>query len=1313
MPEQPQHLIPEEFAGNEWLVDELFEKYQADKNSVDKKWWPIFEQMDGGDKPSEVASSSRRSDSDAKPAASSNQASGAQGSGKQASPKQNSATQSSGAQASGAKSSGTGAAASSSASAPKAAAAPERAKSPAPAATGSKAKGRPAGVDTEADAAEASGTKRPIRAQPEDHQGEASAKAAKEKPAEDTVVKLRGPAKAVAANMEASLTVPTATTVRAVPAKLLIDNRLVINSHLARNRGGKVSFTHLVGYAVIRALSNFPSMNVIYDDSDGKPAAVHPAHVNFGIAIDIPNKDGSRNLVVPNVKGAEEMSFLQFWTAYEDIVKRGRNGALTMDDYAGTTVSLTNPGGIGTVHSVPRLSKGQACIIGVGALDYPAEYKGASPRTIARNAVSKIITLTSTYDHRVIQGAGSGEFLKLVEHYLLGGDDFYDHIFEALRIPYEPVRWAVDNQVNPEIQINKVARIQQLIHAYRVRGHLMADTNPLEYVMRKHPDLDIRTYGLTLWDLEREWPTGGFGGQNLLTLRVILGRLRDAYCRTVGVEYMHIQDPEQREWFQSKLERDYQKPAREEQFHILERLNAAEAFETFLQTKYVGQKRFSLEGGESLIPLLDAIISDAADASLAGVGIAMAHRGRLNVLTNIAGKSYAQVFREFEGSQDPRASEGSGDVKYHLGTEGVFTSDNGNETQVYLAANPSHLEAADPVIEGIARAKTDVLGAGPEGNGEFPVLPIQVHGDAAMAGQGIVYEVMQMSGLDAYNVGGTIHVVVNNQVGFTTSPSAGRTSTYSTDVGRTVQAPIFHVNADDPEAVTRVAQLAFEYRQRFHHDVVVDLVCYRRRGHNEGDDPSMTQPLMYSLIDGKRSTRKIYTENLVGRGDINQEEADRALKDYQERLERVFAETHEAQNSTVPLVTGDAAAIANIERPSAQQADSGVSVPKTTAISEETARRIGEAHVDFPENFTMHRKLQKLAERRREMTLEGGIDWGMGELMAFGSLVMDGVPVRMSGQDVRRGTFTQRHAVFFDAENGAEWTPLNNLSADQARFSIYNSLLSEYGVLGFEYGYSVERPEALTVWEAQFGDFINGAQTIVDEFISSAEQKWGQRSNLVMLLPHGFEGQGPDHSSARIERFLSLCAEKNMIVAQPSTPANHFHLLRRQAYSRPRRPLVVATPKQLLRLKAAASPVEEFTRGNFQSVIPDAAELDDAKVTDVILVSGRLYYDLAAQRKKSDDHSTAIVRVEQLYPLPTDEIKAQLDRYPDARIIWAQDEPANQGAWPFMAVNLVPQLDRPVTLASRPASASPANGSAKRHAAELETLVQQAFDRGE
>jgi 2-oxoglutarate dehydrogenase E1 component len=1289
VPNQPQHLIPEEFAGNEWLVDELFEKYQADRNSVDEKWWPIFEAMSAED----GAAPEQASAPQAAPKASTPRA---------AAPQAPAATPAAAPQTAAPK-----AAAPQPSSAPRAtapqAAPTTPAAAPAPTKSGAKAENRP-----ETDHGETS-AKKPIPAQPS--RPRAAAAAAPKAPAEDTVVKLRGPAKAVAANMDASLTVPTATTVRAVPAKLLIDNRIVINSHLSRNRGGKVSFTHLIGYAVIKALANFPSQNVVYDEQDGKPVAIHPAHVNFGLAIDIPNKDGSRNLVVPNIKGAETMSFQQFWTAYEDIVRRARTNELTMEDYQGTTVSLTNPGGIGTVHSVPRLSKGQACIVGVGALDYPAEYKGSSPKTIARHAVSKIITLTSTYDHRVIQGAGSGEFLRLIESYLLGEDNFYDEIFEALRIPYEPVRWAVDNQVNPEIQVNKVARIQQLIHAYRVRGHLMADTNPLEYVMRKHPDLDIRTYGLSLWDLEREWPTGGFGGAPVLSLRTILGRLRDAYCRTLGVEYMHLQEPEEREWFQDQLEHGYQKPSREEQFRILGRLNAAEAFETFLQTKYVGQKRFSLEGGESLIPLLDEIISDAADAGLAGVGIAMAHRGRLNVLTNIAGKSYAQVFREFEGSQDPRTTEGSGDVKYHLGTEGTFTSDNGNETQVYLAANPSHLEAADPVIEGIARAKTDVLGAGPEGDGTFPVLPIQVHGDAAFAGQGVVAEVLQMSQLPGYAVGGTIHVVVNNQVGFTTAPAAARSSTYATDVARAVQAPVFHVNADDPEAVTHVGQMAFAYRQAFHKDVVVDLVCYRRRGHNEGDDPSMTQPLMYNLIEQKRSTRKIYTENLVGRGDITQDEADRALKDYQERLERVFAETHEAQTSSIPLVTGDSAAISNIERPSAQQADSGVSIPRSTAISADAAHRIGRAHVEVPEGFTVHKKLQKLLERREAMTREGGVDWGMGELMAFGSLLMEGIPVRMSGQDVRRGTFTQRHAVFFDAGTGAEWTPLNHLAGDQARLAIYNSLLSEYGVLGFEYGYSVERPDALTVWEAQFGDFVNGAQTIVDEFISSAEQKWGQRSSLVMLLPHGFEGQGPDHSSARIERFLTLCAEKNMVVANPSTPANHFHLLRRQAYSRPRKPLIVATPKQLLRLKAAASPIEEFTSGTFRPVITDEAGLDRSEVTDVVLVSGRLYYDLAAMREQKKDRTTAIVRVEQLYPLPLAEIREELSKYPQARIVWAQDEPANQGAWPFMAVNLVPQLDRPVRLASRPASASPANGSAKRHTAELETLVQSAFSR--
>ncbi|MDN5701881.1 MAG: multifunctional oxoglutarate decarboxylase/oxoglutarate dehydrogenase thiamine pyrophosphate-binding subunit/dihydrolipoyllysine-residue succinyltransferase subunit [Micrococcales bacterium] len=1256
VPSTPRDLIPEEFAGNEWLVEDLYERYRKDRDSVDRDWWPVFEAMDrAASSGSDSAAASPKP-----PAEATTNESAAESEAPAKKPAPSSAAQQKGPSAAASK--------------------------PATQKTTNKSTQESTPVEsTSAGSAE----------QPQDEP-------------QDKVVKLRGPAKAVAANMEASLSVPTATTVRAVPAKLLIDNRIVINSHLARNRGGKVSFTHLIGYAVIKALKDMPSMNVTYEEQDGKPVAIHPAHVNFGLAIDLPNKDGSRNLVVPNIKGAEDLTFREFWDAYEDMVGRARKGELTMDDYAGTTVSLTNPGGIGTVHSVPRLSKGQATIVGVGALDYPAEFRGSSPRTLARNAISKVITLTSTYDHRVIQGAGSGEFLKLIESYLLG-DEFWDEVFHGLRIPYEPVRWVTDNQVNPETEVNKVARIQQLIHAYRVRGHLMAAINPLGYEQRAHPDLDIRTYGLSLWDLDREWPTGGFGGARMLTLRTILGLLRDAYCRTIGIEYMHLDAPQEREFFQERLEKGYTKPSREEQFRILSRLNAAEAFETFLQTKYVGQKRFSLEGGESLIPLLDAVISDAADQNLAGVAIAMAHRGRLNVLTNIAGKSYAQVFREFDGGQDPRA-EGSGDVKYHLGTEGTFTSDAGNQTQVYLGANPSHLEAADPVIEGVARAKTDVLGAGPEGDGTFPVLPIQVHGDAAMAGQGVVYEVMQMAELPAYATGGTVHIAVNNQIGFTTGPEAGRTSTYATDVARSVQVPTLHVNADDPEAVTHVGQLAFEYRERFHKDVVIDLICYRRRGHNEGDDPSMTQPVMYDMIDQKRSTRRVYTENLVGRGDISQDEADRALKDYQERLERVFTETHEAQTSETPLVTGDAAAISNIERPSAQQADSGISIPRSTAISQDTARRLGQVHLESPEDFTVHRKLTKLLERRAKMTVDGGIDWGMGEIMAFGSLLMEGIPVRMSGQDVQRGTFTQRHAVLFDNETGKPWIPINGLVDDQETLAIYNSLLSEYGVLGFEYGYSVERPDALTVWEAQFGDFINGAQTIVDEFVSSAEQKWGQRSSLVMLLPHGYEGQGPDHSSARIERFLALCAERNMIVAQPSTPANHFHMLRRQAYARPRKPLIVAAPKQLLRLKAASSQVEDFTSGTFRPVIEDQAGLDAEKVTRVVLVSGRLYYDLAAHREKSDDRSTAIVRVEQLYPLPSEEIRAALAKYPNAEVVWAQDEPANQGPWPFMAVNLVPELDRRVSLISRPASASPAAGSAKRHSLELETLIEELFE---
>ncbi len=1118
---------------------------------------------------------------------------------------------------------------------------------------------------------------------------------------EDTVTVLKGMQKALVTNMDASLSVPTATSVRTIPAKLLIDNRIVINSHLGRTRGGKVSFTHILGFAIIRALKEFPSQNVFYDIVDEKPVVVSPAHINMGLAIDIPKEDGTRALLVPNIKKAERLNFAEYLAAYEELVKRARENKLTATDFAGSTISLTNPGGIGTVHSVPRLMKGAGCIVGAGALDYPAEFAGMSEEHLTKMGISKTITLTSTYDHRVIQGAGSGEFLKKIHELLLGERGFYEEIFSDLRIPYEPVKWVSDFSQDDSDDRSKAARIQEMINAYRVRGHLMADIDPLEYVQRSHPDLDILTHHLSLWDLDREFKTAGFGGKSKMQFREIYKILRDSYCRTVGVEYMHIQDPEQRQWFQDKLERPYAKPTREEQLRILEKLNESEAFETFLQTKFVGQKRFSLEGGESTIAALDAILQAAANSGLREVNIGMAHRGRLNVLTNVAGKTYAQVFREFEGNIDTKTVQGSGDVKYHLGTEGTFTAPNGATVGVTLAANPSHLEAVNPVLEGIVRAKVDQVNGTAEG--VYPFLPVLIHGDSAFAGQGVVFEVLNMSQLRGYKVGGTINIVINNQVGFTTPPSQARSMTYATDISKGIQVPIFHVNGDDPEAVVRVAQLAFEFRETFKKDVIIDLVCYRRRGHNEGDDPSMTQPLMYNLIEAKRSVRTLYLESLVGRGDITREEFEAANATFQSQLENAFTEVHAAMQQPVELTP----------RPigiGTTASDHPV-IAHATAISREVVELIGNAHNNQPPGFTVHPKLQQLLEKRLEMSRHGGIDWGFGELLAFGSLLLEGKRVRMAGQDSRRGTFVQRHAVFHDRVNGQEWMPLRNLSVDQAKFYIYDSLLSEYATMGFEYGYSVEDENALVLWEAQFGDFANGAQTIIDEFISSAEQKWGQHSGVVLLLPHGYEGQGPDHSSARIERYLQLCAENNMTVAQPSTPASHFHLLRRQAYTTPRRPLIVFSPKSMLRLKAASSSVEDFTTGTFMPVIDDEQGLDKNAVKRVIFCSGKVYWDLLAESEKRGTRDTAIVRVEQLYPTPVDEIKSIYAGYPNAELVWAQDEPANQGPWTYIGLFLPKYMNGQVAkLVSRPASASPATGSAKRHAAEQADLVARAFD---
>ena len=1304
MPEQPLSSDPQStFGPNEWLVDELYESYLKDRNSVDKAWWDFFKDYEPGEATygRDYAVKSNHAPAPATPA---------QGNG--AAPK---AAPAAPAAAAPARQAATSAAKPAPAAPAAPAAAPVTKEGPTP-----KAKAAPVTTPTPNPTKESGTPSNPSAPMPRD-MDKPKTQAAQ---SEGENLPIRGASARVVMNMEASLGVPTATSVRAVPAKLLIDNRIVINNHLARSRGGKVSFTHIIGFALVKALKAMPEMNYGFGhDDSGKPVLHKPAHVNLGLAIDLAKPDGTRQLLVPSIKGAEGMDFAHFWTAYEEIVKKARGGKLEVADFQGTTISLTNPGTIGTVHSVPRLMQGQGAIIGVGALEYPAEWQGASNETLNRNAVSKILTITSTYDHRIIQGAQSGDFLRVVHQLLLGAEGFYDEIFESLRIPYEPVRWVRDISATHDDDINKVARVQELIHAYRVRGHLMADTDPLEYKQRRHHDLDITSHGLTLWDLDRFFATGGFGGEPFLKLRKILGILRDSYCRTIGVEYMHIQDPEQRQWIQKRIEVPHEKMTRDEQLRILRRLNAAEAFETFLQTKFVGQKRFSLEGGESVIALLDRVLSAAAEDGLEEVCIGMPHRGRLNVLANIAGKSYGQIFREFEGKQDPRSVQGSGDVKYHLGTEGEFTAEDGSTTKVYLAANPSHLEAVNPVLEGIVRAKQDRLNLAGE---DFTVLPVLLHGDAAFAGQGVVAETLNLSQLRGYRTGGTIHVVINNQVGFTTAPSSSRSSQYSTDVARMIQAPIFHVNGDDPEACVRVAELAYEFRKDFHKDVVIDMVCYRRRGHNEGDDPSMTQPLMYNLIEAKRSVRKLYTEALVGRGDIGREDAEAALRDYQQQLERVFIETKEALKAAdTPAEPTDATFAGTdveghqgLEPPTAQtsNADATTHSSTQTAISTELLERLGDLWTDIPEGFTVHPKLMTMLEKRAASTRDGGIDWATGELLAFGSLLREGTPVRLAGQDSRRGTFVQRHAVLIDKNTAEEWTPLLYLGEGQARFWVYDSLLSEYAAMGFEYGYSVERPDALVLWEAQFGDFLNGAQTIVDEFISSSEQKWGQRSSVVLLLPHGYEGQGPDHSSARIERFLQLCAEDNMTVAYPSTPASYFHLLRRQAYARPRRPLIVFTPKSMLRLKAAASAPADFTVGGFRPVLPDRKDATSGEVTRVLIAAGKVVYDLEAEREKRGDQQTAILRLEQYYPLPAADLAAELAKYPGAEVVVVQDEPQNQGGWPFLALNLPGELaalgeTRPLHVVARKAAASPSTGSSKKHAVEQAALMARAFDR--
>jgi 2-oxoglutarate decarboxylase len=1121
---------------------------------------------------------------------------------------------------------------------------------------------------------------------------------------------LRGVGARIVENMEASLSVPTATSVRTVPAKLLEVNRSIINNHLRRTRNGKISFTHIIAYAVVEALRTVPNMANYYAEIDGTPHVVRPESVGLGLAVDVEKKDGARSLLVPCIKGADRLDFKGFWTAYDEIIRKIKTNKISPEDFAGVNITITNPGTIGTVHSVPRLMPGQGLILGVGAIDFPSEFEAADRRALANLGVSKVVTLTSTYDHRIIQGAESGMFLKKIHDLLTKDEEFWDAIFRSLKVPYEPARWHADTNPLDDVKgnIEKQAKVWNLINMYRVRGHLIADLDPLAAnEPHTHSELDPVNYGLSIWDNDREFYTGGLAGKETETLGAILGILRDAYCRQIGVEYMHIQNPDEKSWIQQNVEGVRMQLDSEEQRWVLSRLNAAEAFEKFLHTRYVGQKRFGLEGAESTVPMIETVLNAAAEAGVGEAVMGMAHRGRLNMLINVLGKKYGDLFSEFEGNINPDTPQGSGDVKYHKGYSSTYTGRSGNEIKLSLAPNPSHLEAVDPVVEGMVRAKQDCLDWTHDDDAvAYPVLPILIHGDAAFAGQGVVAETLNMSALRGYRTGGTVHLVIDNQVGFTTNPESARSTVYATDVAKMVQAPIFHVNGDDPEACVRVAKLAFEYRQRFHKDAVLHVVCYRRFGHNEGDEPSYTQPQMYERIDARRSVRKLYTETLISRGDMTLEEAEKALDDFSAILQTALDET---RSSAPPKVT---------TLPPLQHTLT-LESPLATGVDKAVLDSVADAVHAIPQDFTVHPKLAKQLETRAKLYVEGEVDWALGEAFAFGSLLLEGKDVRIAGQDSRRGTFSHRHATLIDYSNGSEITPLADLVQQESqgqgrqlgRFFIYDSFLSEYAALGFEFGYSISSPNGLTVWEAQFGDFVNGAQIIIDQFIAASKDKWNQTSNLTMMLPHGYEGQGPEHSSARLERFLELAANENMRIVNLTTSAQHFHALRRQVLSERKLPLIIMSPKSGLRAKTSRSNISEFTNGTFQTVLDDQSVGNPEAVDRIVLCSGKVAFDAMARRDETGAPA-AIVRVEQLYPWPDEPIKNIVARYPNAReVVWLQEEPKNMGPWRFVLTRLPDTLGErlPVRCVARMASGSPATGTVAMHNLELNDLMNRTF----
>jgi 2-oxoglutarate dehydrogenase E1 component len=1122
----------------------------------------------------------------------------------------------------------------------------------------------------------------------------------------EELVPMRGVAGKIAENMTASLTVPTATSQRVVPVRVLEENRQLINEQRALMGRSKISYTHLIGWALLRAFDSFPQINDAYTEQDSQPIRIVRRQINFGLAVDVKAKDGSSSLMVPNIKNAGSLNFIAYMKAFDDVVARARTAKLMPQDFQGTTVSLTNPGTVGTSGSVPRLMVGQGAIIATGAMDYPAEFGSVSPELRTSLGISKVMTMTCTYDHRIVQGAESGRFLGRVHALLNGADGFYERIFEELGLSLRPVRWQDPFAAGPGqlpalatsaallVDPAKEAGIAHMIQAYRIRGHTIANLDPLGSTRPMHPDLDPATHGLTLWDLDRRVVS-----QNNKLLREVLEDLRQTYSASIGPEYMYIPFPDQKNWIRDTMESTKNRWELSEatRLRILQRLIEAEHLEQFFGTRFVGKKRFSGEGTDSAIVALDEILERAGANGVEEIVIGMAHRGRLNVLVNIVGKPVHKVFAEFEEAPDsPANSFGTGDVKYHLGARDKRTLSDGSEITVSVAFNPSHLEAVDPVVEGIVRVRQDRLGD-TERNA---VIPILIHGDAAFAGQGVVAETLNLSQLKGYATGGTIHVILNNQVGFTTRPDEARSGTYSTDIAKAIVAPVWHVNGDDPEAVLRVAQLAFDFRQRFKRDVVIDIVGYRRHGHNEADDPTYTQPLMYSKIKGHQTVFTQYSQRLLREKLITPEELDHRKKQYISKLSAAFdlmkrnAETHGLRE--VPTVKE-------------------ITVPGPTAIRSELAAQVVGGLTSVPEEFHLHPKLRGFLDKRREVLNGAPMDWAMGEAVAYGSLLLEGTPVRLSGQDVGRGTFSQRHLELYDVENANMYVPMQNLGPNQAPFEVWDSSLSEFAVLGFEFGITLGDPNALVVWEAQFGDFVNGGQIIIDQFISSAETKWGQRSSLVLLLPHGYEGQGPEHSSARIERFLQLCAENNLQVANCTTPAQYFHILRRQMRGcnggAMGKPLILFTPKFLLRYPKATSTIDELTGGKFHEVLDDPTA-SPQEVTRVLFCSGKVYYDMLNGRGKRNANHVAIVRVEQMYPFPYEPVKTILGRYKKAtEFYWVQEEPRNMGPWFYMKDHFPKLLEakRALHYAGRPKYASPAAGTQKRHEIEQAQLIDDAF----